>query len=165
LICASYVGIASALVERVLAKGAAQDSERTLLGIEIESAMAMLEGLAHRIERDEMSMELMSHTLFVRFGVQQAVARVAAHAAELLGGMAFVRAADVGYLLASSRALAFHPPSRLSVSPLLSQHLMGVEPEPATSAAGAPAVANPAANGHAAPATNGHAAVSPPGAR
>lgn len=128
LVCASYLGLASALVERVLTKGAGTDSERTMLGIETESAMAMLEGVALHLENDEVSMDLLANTLFVRFGVQQALARVTAHAAELLGGMSFVRSADVGYLLASSRALALHPPSRLSVSPLLSQYLTGADP-------------------------------------
>ncbi|HYL05012.1 MAG TPA: acyl-CoA dehydrogenase, partial [Thermoanaerobaculia bacterium] len=63
--------------------------------------------------------------LFVRFAVQQAIERVAAHAAELLGGMAFITSPDVAYLLAASRALAFHPPSRLSVAAALDGYLAG----------------------------------------
>jgi hypothetical protein len=41
----------------------------------------------------------------------------------LLGGAAFVTAPDVAYLLAASRALAFHPPSRLHASPALDAYL------------------------------------------
>jgi hypothetical protein len=69
--------------------------------------------------------DLLARALFVRFAVQSAVERAAACAAELLGGMAFVTAPDVALLLASVRALAFHPPSRGSISPALDCHLNG----------------------------------------
>ena len=46
-------------------------------------------------------------------------------AAELLGGMAFIGADDVSYLLSASRALAFHPPGRLHVAAALDRYLRG----------------------------------------
>lgn len=123
-ISAAYLGIVSGLVERAISKKVSQDSEKTLLGIEVESAMTMLEGLACRIAAEKPTHDLYAQALFVRFGVQEAIARAASRAAELIGGRGFVCTPDVGYLLASSRALAFHPPSRLSAGDLLVKHLM-----------------------------------------
>jgi hypothetical protein len=68
---------------------------------------------------------ILVQSLLVRFSVQQSIERVSARAAELLGGMAFIGSPDVAYFLAASRALAFHPPSRLSVAPAIDSYLMG----------------------------------------
>jgi len=57
--------------------------------------------------------------------VQRAIEQVSSRAAELLGGMAFINSPDVSYLLAASRALAFHPPSRLSIAPAIDSYMMG----------------------------------------
>jgi len=57
--------------------------------------------------------------------VQQAIERTVARAVELLGGMAFISSPDVAYLFAASRALAFHPPARLSVASAIDDYLMG----------------------------------------
>src|SRR5262245_17646996 len=123
LIAASYLGIASALVERVLAAGRGTPVERVGLAIETEGAMAALEGVAQSLMATEA--DLLARALLVRFAVQQAVERTAGQAAELLGGMAFIGSPEVAYLLASARALAFHPPSRLSAAPSLDSYLVG----------------------------------------
>jgi alkylation response protein AidB-like acyl-CoA dehydrogenase len=68
---------------------------------------------------------ILVQSLLVRFSVQQAIERITARAAELLGGMAFIKSPDVGYLYAASRALAFHPPSRLSVAAAVDGYLHG----------------------------------------
>jgi alkylation response protein AidB-like acyl-CoA dehydrogenase len=124
LITASYLGIASALVERVLAAARGTPVERVALAIETESAMTGLEGIAREMTV-EPEQDLLAKALLVRFAVQQAIERVTAHAAELLGGMAFVSSPDVACLFASARALAFHPPSRLSAAAGLVAHLSG----------------------------------------
>ena len=41
--------------------------------------------------------------------------------------MAFVCCSDLSYLLAATRALAFHPPSRASISESLANYLAGQE--------------------------------------
>ncbi len=125
LIAASYLGIASALVERVLDAERGTPSERIALAIETEGAMAALEGVARDMMTGEPGAEVLAKALLVRFAVQQAIERVAGHATELLGGMAFVGSPEVAYLLASTRALAFHPPSRLSAAPALDSYLAG----------------------------------------
>jgi alkylation response protein AidB-like acyl-CoA dehydrogenase len=55
--------------------------------------------------------------------VQDAVERASNRAAEMLGGMAFVSEPDVALLLASARALAFHPPSRRASALALDSYL------------------------------------------
>jgi alkylation response protein AidB-like acyl-CoA dehydrogenase len=125
LVSASYLGVASALAERVLAGKRADAGERVQLAIDLETAMAALEGVARAMLTGERGEAILVQSLLVRFGVQQAIERVAARAAELLGGMAFIKSPDVAYLLAASRALAFHPPSRLSVAPAIDGYLAG----------------------------------------
>jgi len=125
LVSASYLGVASALAERVLAGGRGNPGERLRLAIDVEGAMAALEGVARAMQTGDRGEAILVQALFVRYSVQQAIERVSALAAELLGGMAFIGSPDVAYLLAASRALAFHPPSRLSVAPALDGYLMG----------------------------------------
>jgi alkylation response protein AidB-like acyl-CoA dehydrogenase len=125
LVSSSYLGVASALVERVIAKGRGDAVERTQLATEVEGAMAALEGVARSMQTGTRGEAILVQSLFVRFAVQQAIERASARAVELLGGMAFIESPDVGYLLTASRALAFHPPSRLSVAPALDGYLAG----------------------------------------
>lgn len=127
LISASYLGIASALVERTIAASKGTPSERTLLGIEVEGAMAALEGVAQSmmVGDSDQGNDQLARILFVRYAVQRAIERVTAHAVELLGGMAFISSPEVAYLFAAARPLAFHPPSRLSISPSLDKYLAG----------------------------------------
>ncbi len=125
LISASYLGMASALAERVLRGGKGDPAGRAQLAIELEGAMAAIEGMAHLMMQGERNDATLAQSLLVRFSVQQAVARAATLSAELLGGMAFVESSDVSYLLAATRALAFHPPSRISITTPLAQYLAG----------------------------------------
>ena len=125
IVSASYLGVASALVERVIQSGRGTPEERTQLAIETEGAMSALEGVARSMQTGDRGEAILTQALFVRFAVQQAIQRVSAHAAELLGGISFIGSPDVAYLLAAGRALAFHPPSRLSVSPALDAYLKG----------------------------------------
>lgn len=125
LISASYLGIASALVERVLLAGRGTPTERTGLAIEVDGAMGALENAARAMTDGENDDDALARVLMVRYAVQGAIERVTFHAAELLGGIAFLTSNDVVCLLASSRALAFHPPSRASLVNDLDGYLIG----------------------------------------
>jgi len=126
LITASYLGIASALVERALAVGKGESIERVLPVIEVEGTMAALEGVANSMMSEGNSNdELLASALFVRYAAQQAIARATSRAVEQLGGMAFINTPDVAYLYAAATALAFHPPSRSSISTALDRYLSG----------------------------------------
>jgi len=126
LLCAAtYLGVASRLAELALMAGKGSDADRALLGIELEGGMAAVEGVARAMGEEKRDENALARALFARFAAQLAVERAAGHAAELLGGMAFVGSSDVAYLLAASRALAFHPPSRISASRTLAAYLIG----------------------------------------
>jgi alkylation response protein AidB-like acyl-CoA dehydrogenase len=126
LISGSYLGIATALVEKAIGSGKGGSAERVALVIEIEGAMAALERTAQLIaESNASSDEQLAHSLFTRFAVQGAIERSTARSAEICGGMSFATSFDVPYLYAAARALAFHPPSRLSSAPMLDSYLTG----------------------------------------
>ena len=125
LVSASYLGVASALVERVLARSRGDSAERMQLAIDTEGAMAALEGVARAMQTGDRGEAILVQSLLVRFFVQQAIERISARAVELLGGMAFINSPEVAYLFAAGRALAFHPPSRLSVAAATDSYLMG----------------------------------------
>ena len=125
LITSSYLGVASALVERVLLVGRGTPTERTLLAIEMEGSMAALENAARAMMNGEHDEDALARLIMVRFAVQGAIDRVTLHAAELLGGIAFVSSNDVTCLLTSARALAYHPPSRASIVADLDDYLAG----------------------------------------
>lgn len=112
LITASYLGIASALAERVLAEEGKDARMRVALATELESAMAGLEGVGVRLAAGETSTELLTRGLLCRYAAQDAITRAVATAVELLGGGPFIRDDEVSYFAAASRALAFHPPGR-----------------------------------------------------
>jgi alkylation response protein AidB-like acyl-CoA dehydrogenase len=124
LIAASYVGVASGLVERVLLARKGDAVERTLLAVELEAASAALEQVAGSVATAEAD-ELLAQSLYVRYSAERTIERVVMAAAGLLGGMAFVGSSEVAYLLAAGRALAFHPPSRAAASVPLERYLAG----------------------------------------
>jgi alkylation response protein AidB-like acyl-CoA dehydrogenase len=124
LIAASYLGVAAALVERVIEAGKGGASERALLAIEIRGALSALEGVAWDMEDGTVEDEL-AQALLTRFAVQRAIERSTTLAAELSGGMAYINSPEVSYLYAAARCLAFHPPSRHSASPMIDRYLSG----------------------------------------
>jgi len=125
LIAASYLGIASALVERVLSSGRGSVADRVSLAIEVECAMAALEGIARGMQAGERGNEELGRMLLVRYAVQSAIDRATSLAVELLGGMAFIQSPEVPYLLAASRALSLHPPARPATGKRLDAYLAG----------------------------------------
>ena len=125
LATAVYVGIASALFERVLIFKKGGAAERVAIAAEIEGAMAALEGVARGMEAGERCNADLARVLLVRYSVQGAVDRAAALAVELLGGMAFIGSPEIAYLHAATRPLTLHPPSRLSASRRIDEYLAG----------------------------------------
>jgi alkylation response protein AidB-like acyl-CoA dehydrogenase len=115
-VCATYVGIASALVDKVLDRARGSVSDRAAVAVKVESAAALTEGLARRIMDGETDNDTLAAALVTRFAVQDAVLASTASAVELLGGMAYVGSPDVAYLAAAAHGIAFHPPSRTSMA-------------------------------------------------
>jgi len=115
IVCASYTGIASALVDRVLRRERGSAADRAALAVCIESAAALTEGLARMLMDGDTDNEGLGTALVTRFTVQDQIRTAVLQAVELLGGMAYVSSSDVAYLAAAAQAIAFHPPSRTSM--------------------------------------------------
>jgi alkylation response protein AidB-like acyl-CoA dehydrogenase len=125
LMMGSYLGAASALVERVLDSDRVPESERLRLVTDLEGAMAAVENIARQIPDRQRDRSLLADSLFVRYAVQSAIARVVPQAVELLGGLNFISSDDVGYLAAAVNGLGFHPPSRAKMAGPLLSYLAG----------------------------------------
>ncbi len=125
LIAASYVGVASGLAERVIVAGRGTAEDRASLAIELEAATAALQYAASGLSScGDLDAEL-AQALYARYAAERAIERVVMAAATIGGGMAFIGSSDTAYLLAASRALAFHPPARSVASDALAHHLAG----------------------------------------
>jgi alkylation response protein AidB-like acyl-CoA dehydrogenase len=122
---ASYLGMASALVERVLLSERGSATERVSLATEVEGAMAALEGVARAVRPGEWGNDELARMLLVRYAVHGALGRAASLAVELLGGITFIRSPEVSYLLAAVHVLPLHPPPRLSAVKSLNEYLLG----------------------------------------
>lgn len=123
LMTGSYLGAASALVERVLRKDRVPEAERVRLLVEAEGAMAAVEGLARRVDEESPDESALADSLYVRYTVQDALARIVPRAVELLGGLAFMSSDEVGHLAACTNGLALHPPSRARMTGPLAAYL------------------------------------------
>ncbi len=127
LIAGAYVGVASRLVEAVLAGERAKAADRVALAVELEGAMAALEGVARAMEAGDRRNRDLARMMLVRYAVQGAIERATNLAVEALGGIAFITSPDVGYLLAASRGLSLHPPARGAATERLAAHLAGAQ--------------------------------------
>jgi alkylation response protein AidB-like acyl-CoA dehydrogenase len=125
LITACYIGIASALVERVLVSDRGGAGERVNLAAEVEGAMAALEGVARAMCAGERGNDMLARMILVRYAVQGAIERAASLAVELLGANAFIHSPEIAYLLAATRVLSVHPPGRPRAATRLNEYLGG----------------------------------------
>ncbi|MEU7476314.1 acyl-CoA dehydrogenase family protein [Lentzea sp. NPDC042327] len=125
LISSSYLGMASALVERVFAAAKGSESDRAAVVLRLESATLLLEGMARMIMAGEVDDVALGKTLVARYAAQDALTDTVNRAVELLGGMAFISSPEVAYLAAVTHALAFHPPSRGSFTVPFLAHVGG----------------------------------------
>ncbi|GAB4587108.1 acyl-CoA dehydrogenase [Nocardia sp. IFM 10818] len=125
LVTASYLGAATALVERALDMDRVSDSEKLRLIIAVEAAMAAVENIARQVADGQRDQRLLVDALLVRYAVQDAIATVVPRAAELLGGLNFMTADDVGYLAAAVNGLGFHPPARARMAGPLAEYATG----------------------------------------
>lgn len=127
IVCASYTGMASALVDRVLRDRRGSAADRAALVVRIEAAAALTEGLARRVIDEDLTNDALAAGLATRFTVQDLIRQAAGQAQELLGGMAFVSSSDVAYLGAAVNGAAFHPPSRTSMIDGLLEYYAGAQ--------------------------------------
>ncbi|MEV4186593.1 acyl-CoA dehydrogenase family protein [Streptosporangium canum] len=119
----SYLGAASALVERALLDDRVPDSERVRLLVETEGAMAAAEGLARRIDDGGPDESTLADALYVRYSVQDALSRVVPRAVELIGDLDSITSDEVGHLATCVNGLALHPPARFRMTGPLAAYL------------------------------------------
>jgi alkylation response protein AidB-like acyl-CoA dehydrogenase len=125
LVSASYLGAATNLAERVIARGRGTDEDRAGLAIELETMAAALEQLAAYAATADDNDALLARALYARFATERAIERVVMSAAAAAGGMSFIESPEIAYLLGATRALAFHPPSRAAAAGPIARHLAG----------------------------------------
>ncbi|WP_432092894.1 acyl-CoA dehydrogenase family protein [Streptomyces sp. bgisy100] len=125
LVTSAYTGVVGRLVEQALSGGRGSVTDRAALVTGLEAAVALMENRARAALEGEVGEDDLAAVLTARFAAQDLLVDTADRAAELLGGMAYITSADIGYLLAVSRALAFHPPSRSSSAQALLDHQAG----------------------------------------
>jgi alkylation response protein AidB-like acyl-CoA dehydrogenase len=122
LISASYLGAATNLAERAIARGRGSDEDRAGMAIELEAVAAALEQVASVAATDDND-AVLARALYARFATERAIERVVMSAAAALGGMAFIESPEIAYLLGATRALAFHPPSRAAAAGPIARYL------------------------------------------
>jgi alkylation response protein AidB-like acyl-CoA dehydrogenase len=126
LISATYIGAASALLERLLNHGKAEPLFYLQAACEVEAAMSSIEGIARAFDAGDRSDELSARLLFCREALKASLRRSVAAAAEALGGIDFIRSPEIAYLVSAVQAASFHPPSKKSAAEsLLSFHSGG----------------------------------------
>jgi alkylation response protein AidB-like acyl-CoA dehydrogenase len=125
LMTASYLGTASALVERTLGSPRTAPTIRAQAGTAVEAVALMLEGLAAEAAHGPIGDDVLARALVCRYAAQDAISRVSELCVEALGGMAFVSSGDIAYLNSACRALAFHPPSRARMAEPLAAYFTG----------------------------------------
>ncbi len=125
--CASYLGAVSNIAERVVSNPRIDAHERARIGGELEFAQSALDGAIRLVMTDVHDQALLARILVVRYSIQDIIARCAMHAAEMVGGLAYIDNTEVSTLLSACRCLAFHPISRKAAEPLIAQWLHGEE--------------------------------------
>jgi isobutylamine N-monooxygenase len=125
LISSVYIGAASALVELALERNRGSVTDRAALAVKLESAVALIEGVARAVQDGVTGDEVVASVLVARFAAQELIADAANQASELLGGIAFIRSDEVSYLNSAVRPLAFHPPSRTSAAEAMIDYFNG----------------------------------------
>ncbi|MEU7020189.1 acyl-CoA dehydrogenase family protein [Streptomyces sp. NPDC046203] len=125
LVTAAYTGAVGRLAEAAVAGGRGSVTDRAALVTGMEAASGLAENVARQVDTGPVGNDELAASLNARFAVQDLLVDVADRAAETLGGLAFATSPDIGGLLAVSRALAFHPPSRTASAQALLDHCAG----------------------------------------
>ncbi|WP_369217127.1 acyl-CoA dehydrogenase family protein [Streptomyces flavofungini] len=125
LVTSAYTGAVTRLARAAVAGGRGSATDRAALVTGVEAAAGLAENVARRIEEAPVGNNELAASLAARYAVQDLLVDIADRAAEILGGLAFAATPDIGTLLAVSRALAFHPPSRTACAQALLDHADG----------------------------------------
>ncbi len=112
LIAAGYLGMASWLVERTLARKQVSEGARSELTIRLESATRLLESIAYQIQEGQNDNPSLAQTVATRYAAEDAITEAAQQSTSMLGGLAFISEPDISYYTSACQCVRFHPPSR-----------------------------------------------------
>ncbi|GGQ66688.1 acyl-CoA dehydrogenase family protein [Kitasatospora griseola] len=125
LLTAGYLGMASALVERVLQRQGGGEDDPTPYLVPVEAAMLAVEAVARAMADEDWDEALLVQALTARYAAQDAIARTTRACLAALGGMAFIGSPDGSYLASAAVGLTFHPPARTRMARPLREFLDG----------------------------------------
>jgi len=125
LACGAYLGVAGALVERMIKENRGDNQRRADVAIQYDTLMAALEYVALKIDAGDLDAELLSRMFRVRYSAEKVVPLIASQCLDALGGLTFSQSYEVGYLALASRVLCFHSPSLTSMTDNLAAQLLG----------------------------------------
>lgn len=128
LLTASYLGMCSRMLVALIATERTADADLVYVSSKLESGAHMLRTLALQFDADESTnKDLLGHILLVRYQIQEMLDSASCRSTEALGGMRFISDPEIIYLLAATKAIAFHPPSRTAMTPHLAKWIRGAE--------------------------------------
>jgi alkylation response protein AidB-like acyl-CoA dehydrogenase len=125
LACGAYLGITSALVERLLATERGASALRAQISCELDTLTAALERAAERLDAGELTPDSLSRIFRIRYVVERSLPEVAARCFTALGGLAIIQFPEVAYLEPATRLLACHVPSFDNMADTLAGQLTG----------------------------------------
>ncbi|MBF6330743.1 acyl-CoA dehydrogenase family protein [Nocardia transvalensis] len=125
VICACYLGMVGALVERVFTARRASVETRAWLGVRLETAALLLDSVARLLIDGRADNAALATAMIARYGIQDAIDDIATRSVEALGGIAFITDPEVAYLATAGRCLGFHPPARSACADGLVESLSG----------------------------------------
>lgn len=126
LLTASYLGVSSRLLEKLINAPRATDTDLVYVASRLECAACALAQLADEFQSNRVNhADLLGRILLTRYAIQGEIDCASVRAVEGLGGMHFIGDPEVTYLLSATMALAFHPPSRTSMQANLARWLRG----------------------------------------
>ncbi|KKI89140.1 hypothetical protein WQ54_28405 [Bacillus sp. SA1-12] len=128
LATASYIGVVSSMMERVIKSGKHINIEKVHeLTADLVQSMNALEGIAYKFINNQFVDLLLNEVLLVRESIERKIEQISTQSAKLLGGMNFLTSLDTSYLLLVSQLLTFHPPSKQERLELFKQYIYGDE--------------------------------------
>jgi len=128
LLTASYLGAGSRMLAALISAERTSDVDLVYVSSKLECGGHMLQALAQQFDTNDTDQnDLLGHILLARYQIQEILELASCRSVEALGGMRFISDPEITYLLAATKALAFHPPSRTAMTPNLGNWIRGSE--------------------------------------
>ena len=111
MVSASYLGMASRLIEIALQRQAGTPGQRVEVLSRVEAAAMSVYHLAGMLAQGDFSGHLLARSILVAHNAGAQVEQAVAESARMLGGGGYLANREAQYLVLASRCFHFHPPS------------------------------------------------------